>query len=82
MLPYTAMHHLIFDSTDEPAFVMTSANLPGEPMFTTPDEVVSSGFSDYSLVHDRRIINRVDDSVIRVVDGRPTFIRRWAWALS
>ncbi|MFQ5815420.1 MAG: carbamoyltransferase HypF [Candidatus Hydrothermarchaeaceae archaeon] len=76
MLPYTALHHLMFDCTEEKTFIMTSANLPGEPMFTSPDEVIASGFSDYSLVHDRRIVNRVDDSVIRVVDGRRTFIRR------
>jgi hydrogenase maturation protein HypF len=76
MLPYTALHHLMFDYTAERAFIMTSDNLPGEPMFTNPGEVVNSGYSDYSLVHNRRIVNRVDDSVIRVVDGRPAFIRR------
>lgn len=76
MLPYTALHHLMFDYTSEKAFIMTSANLPGEPMFTSIEEVISSGFADYSLVHDRRIVNRVDDSVIRVVDGGSAFIRR------
>ena len=76
MLPYSALHHLMFDFTELDAFVMTSANRPGEPMFTTSEEVVASGFSDYSLVHNRRIINRVDDTVIRVVAGRPSFIRR------
>jgi hydrogenase maturation protein HypF len=76
MLPYTALHHLMFGYAHEPAFIMTSANLPGEPMFTTPRDVIDSGFSDLSLVHNRRIINRVDDTVIREVDGRPSFIRR------
>jgi hydrogenase maturation protein HypF len=76
MLPYTALHHLMFDYTHEPAFIMTSANLPGEPMFITSRSVIDSRFSDFSLVHNRRIINRVDDTVIREVDGRPSFIRR------
>ncbi len=66
----------MFNYTDADGFVMTSANLPGEPMFTEAEKVVASGFSDYCLVHNRRILNRVDDSVIRVVGGRPAFIRR------
>ncbi|GBE18990.1 carbamoyltransferase HypF [archaeon BMS3Abin16] len=76
MLPYTALHHMMFNYTDADGFVMTSANLPGEPMFTEAEEVVASSFSDYCLVHNRQILNRVDDSVIRVVGDRPAFIRR------
>ncbi len=76
MLPYSALHHLLFDRTTENAFVMTSCNLPGEPMFISHEEVLASGFSDYSLVHNRRIVNRVDDSVVRVVAGNSAFIRR------
>src|SRR3972149_12023544 len=45
MLPYTALHHMLFEHTSEEAFVMTSDNLPGEPMFISPLDVISSGFS-------------------------------------
>ncbi|MFQ6136228.1 MAG: carbamoyltransferase HypF [Candidatus Hydrothermarchaeales archaeon] len=76
MLPYSALHHILFSYTDEPAFIMTSANIPGEPMLITQEEITASNLSDYSLVHNRRIENRTDDSVIRIVDGREAFIRR------
>ncbi|MCZ7406641.1 MAG: Sua5/YciO/YrdC/YwlC family protein [Candidatus Methanoperedens sp.] len=29
MLPYSGLHHLLFHYSNEPAFVMTSANIPG-----------------------------------------------------
>jgi hydrogenase maturation protein HypF len=76
MLPYSGVHHLLFHYSKEPAFVMTSANAPGEPMAITPEAVLSLGYQDYSLVHNRRIRNRVDDSVVRVVSGSPCFLRR------
>jgi len=76
MLPYSGVHHLLFHYSREPAFVMTSANAPGEPMAITPEAVLSLGYQDYSLVHNRRIRNRVDDSVVRVVSGRASFLRR------
>ena len=76
MLPYTGVHHLLFHHSREPAFIMTSANVPGEPMAITREEVLSLGYQDYSLVHNRRIKNRVDDSVARVVAGRTAFLRR------
>jgi len=34
------------------------------------------GIADYFLLHNREIINRSDDSVIRVIDGTPAFTRR------
>ncbi len=76
MLPYTAVHHILFSHTKEPGFIMTSANIPGEPMLKSPDAVIASGIADASLVHDRVIGNRADDSVIRVVNGSLAFVRR------
>ncbi|MCX8176521.1 MAG: Sua5/YciO/YrdC/YwlC family protein, partial [Candidatus Bathyarchaeota archaeon] len=32
MLPYTGLHYMLFDDVKEPAFIMTSANPPSEPM--------------------------------------------------
>ena len=42
MLPYTGLHHLLFKYTLEEAYVMTSANMPGDPMliFQEPIELV------------------------------------------
>lgn len=75
MLPYSGVHYLLFHYSKEPAFVMTSANLPGEPMAIEDDEILALE-ADYSLIHDRQIKNRCDDSVVRMVDGSPTFLRR------
>ena len=35
-----------------------------------------AGIARYALVHDRRIANRVDDSVVRVMDGKSRVLRR------
>lgn len=78
MLPYTGLHHLLFKYTDEKAYVMTSANMPGNPMLINNDEITSKleDIADYYLLHDRIILNRCDDSVIRFRNGLPGFIRR------
>ncbi|MDO9096731.1 MAG: carbamoyltransferase HypF, partial [Candidatus Methanoperedens sp.] len=75
MLPYTGMHHLLFHYSNQPAFVMTSANIPGEPMAIDNDEVLSLD-ADFSLVHNRIIKNRCDDSVVKLVNDNTCFIRR------
>jgi hydrogenase maturation protein HypF len=75
MLPYSGVHYLLFHYSSQPAFVMTSANLPGEPM-TIDDEDILALRADYSLIHNRAIKNRCDDSVLKLVDGKPTFLRR------
>jgi len=77
MLPYAGLHHLLFDHLEGP-LVMTSANLPGLPMATTTADIVSDldGVVDGALVHDREIVQRCDDSVVRIVDGQRQFIRR------
>jgi len=71
MTPYTGFHHLLFKGIDEP-LIMTSANLPSEPMVKDNEEALKrlKGIADYYLVHDRRILNRCDDSVLRYNDGR------------
>lgn len=78
MLPYSGIHHLILRYGREPAYVMTSANLPGLPMLTENAEALARlrDAVDYLLLHDRAIVNRCDDSVVKVVDGRPSFLRR------
>lgn len=74
MLPYSGMHHLLFHYSNQPAFVMTSANVPGEPMAIDNEEILSLD-ADFSLLHNRKIKNRCDDSVIKLVNNDVSFIR-------
>jgi hydrogenase maturation protein HypF len=78
MLPYTGLHYMLFDEVDEPAFVMTSANPPNQPIVTDNQEALKmlAGTVDYFLFHNRRIAYRCDDSVIRMHRERKVFIRR------
>jgi len=75
MLPYSGLHYLLFDIVDQP-IIMTSANVPGEPMIIENGDALSNlkDKADYFLIHDRRIANRCDDSVMRILD-EPAFIR-------
>ncbi|WP_407377832.1 carbamoyltransferase HypF [Methanobrevibacter sp.] len=75
MLPYSPMHYLLFDESSIDTYVMTSANTPGEPMMIKNEDIIN-GVNDYSLVHNRRILNRCDDSVIRFRNNALSFIRR------
>lgn len=72
MLPYSPLHFLLFNYTSLDFFVMTSANMPGDPMIVQNSSAFSSLDVDYFLCHNLKIYNRCDDSVIR--DGK--FIRR------
>ena len=76
-LPYSPLHYLLLNDYKKP-LVMTSANLSDEPIAKDNEEAFEklSVFTDYILVHNRRIKNRVDDSVVRVVDKKISFIRR------
>ncbi|HYJ86417.1 MAG TPA: carbamoyltransferase HypF, partial [Pyrinomonadaceae bacterium] len=77
MLPYTPLHLLITRQMDRP-LVMTSGNISDEPQVTSLDSARTGlrGIADAMLMHDREIANRIDDSVVRIVAGRPSVIRR------
>ncbi len=64
MLPYTGLHHTLFDSMGVDTLVMTSANIPGEPMIIDDKKVFELDL-DLFLLHNRRIAQRIDDSLIR-----------------
>jgi len=78
MLPYSAMHYMLFDLISDAAFVMTSANPANQPIVKDNDDAlrVLGGTVDYFLFHNRKIAQRCDDSVTRVHGSRNTFIRR------
>ena len=77
MLPYTPLHHLLLAELGFPV-VATSGNRSDEPIVTDELEAVSrlDGIADRFLVHDRPIVRAIDDSVVRVVAGRPMVLRR------
>jgi hydrogenase maturation protein HypF len=76
-LPYSPLHHLLLGEAGRP-LVMTSGNLSEEPIaFLNPEARVRLGaIADLFLVHDREIETRADDSVARLVAGRPLIMRR------
>ncbi|MCK4433844.1 carbamoyltransferase HypF [Candidatus Bathyarchaeota archaeon] len=78
MLPYTGLHYMLFDRVDEPAFVMTSANPPNQPIIKENHEALRRLHDtvDYFLFHDRQIAHRCDDSVIRLHRSHQVFLRR------
>lgn len=77
MLPYSPLHQLLLAHWDRP-LVMTSANLSEEPQCidNTDAAMRLRGLADYLLLNDRDIVNRVDDSVVRVMGHRPRILRR------
>ena len=77
MLPYTPLHHLLMAKLDFPV-VATSGNLSEEPMAIDEQEALErlGGIADAFLVHDRPILRHVDDSIVRIVNGRELVLRR------
>ena len=75
-LPYTPLQQLLIKACGP--LIMTSANLSDQPIIRE-DEVMLSLNSPYLngvLYNMRRIVRSVDDSVAKVIDGKPQLIRR------
>ena len=73
MLPYTPLHYLLLDDID--LIVATSSNRKDAPIMKDENEGIDD-LCDYILTHDRPIHMRADDSVMKMVDDRPLFLRR------
>ncbi|MBU0661747.1 carbamoyltransferase HypF, partial [Patescibacteria group bacterium] len=77
MLPYSPLHHLLLDGLIK-ALVMTSGNVSDEPIAYKNEEAFErlSRIADYFLFHNREIHMRCDDSVTRIIEGKPYILRR------
>lgn len=75
MLPYSPLHYLLLDDTP---LVMTSGNLSDEPIITDNDDALDklAPIADAFLLHDREIHVPCDDSVLRVIAGHESPVRR------
>lgn len=82
MLPYSPLHHLLLAdwAVHRPGvpLVMTSGNRSDEPQCTDNSDAARrlEQIADYWLLHNREIVNRLDDSVVRVDVQQPRFLRR------
>ncbi|UJB45516.1 carbamoyltransferase HypF [Streptomyces sp. A1-5] len=82
MLPYTPLHHLLFGLPGDPQgprlLVMTSGNVSGDPLVTDDADALVrlTHLADAWLAHDRAIQVPCDDSVVRISDGAPLYVRR------
>ena len=78
MLPYMPVHYLLFKSLKTPAVVLTSGNLSDEPIICDDHmaEKQLLSVADSFLSYNRQILNRADDSVIRIINRETTIFRR------
>src|SRR5262249_42652708 len=78
MLPYTPVHHLLFDRVRDRPLVMTSGNRSEEPIATDNGDALDrlAEIADLFLVHDRAIHVRCDDSVVEPGVNGPRIVRR------
>lgn len=76
MLPYSPLHHLLLDGFGRP-LIATSGNVSGEPVLTdnAQAEARLGRTAQAYLHHDRPIARPADDSVVRVIAGKPRWLR-------
>jgi hydrogenase maturation protein HypF len=82
MLPYSPLHHLLFNSYQGIpalyALVATSGNRQNEPICIDQQQAFTRllGVADYFLSHDRPILRPLDDSIVRLISDKITVLRR------
>jgi hydrogenase maturation protein HypF len=76
MLPYSPLHHLLLTELATP-LIATSANISGEPVLTDNTEVEQrlGHVAEAFLHHNRPIVRPADDSVFRMIAGKPRPLR-------
>ena len=68
MLPANPLQHLLLQEMQKP-LVMTSGNAKGKPPALSNAQALEElqGIADFWLMHDRDIVQRADDSVVRFI---------------
>ncbi|MHA1976757.1 MAG: carbamoyltransferase HypF, partial [Candidatus Hodarchaeales archaeon] len=68
LFPYAGIHVTLLEKIDDPALVMTSGNPSNMPILIENEQIQRelSDVVDYFLLHDRKIYQRIDDSVLRL----------------
>ncbi len=77
MLACTPLHHLLLHSFGFPV-VATSGNRQNEPICIDDSQACTrlAGIADYFLTHNRPILRPLDDSIVRLINGKITMLRR------
>ncbi len=79
MLPYTPLHYILLEHKNCPAaLVMSSGNVSGDPICTSNEDALKrlESIADFFLLHNRDIVTRVDDSVVKIIDHKSIVFRR------
>lgn len=78
ILPYMPIHYLLFSRLETQAVVLTSGNISDEPLIK--DDNLAREYllpiTGAILSYNREIVNRADDSVIRIIGSGNSLIRR------
>nr|NMN91092.1 hydrogenase maturation protein HypF [Brenneria salicis ATCC 15712 = DSM 30166]RBP66590.1 hydrogenase maturation protein HypF [Brenneria salicis ATCC 15712 = DSM 30166] len=77
MLPANPLQHLLLAQVARP-LVMTSGNAGGKPPALTNAQAMTQlvGIADRWLMHNREIVQRADDSLVRLHKNRAEMLRR------
>lgn len=77
MLPANPLQHLLLQQVARP-LVMTSGNGSGKPPALSHQQALSalSEIADHWLLHDREIVQRADDSLVRLTPDGAEMLRR------
>jgi len=78
MLPTTPLHVELIREAEYPALVMTSGNVTDEPICRGNREARTrlGRIADLWLLHDRDVVHRIDDSVVRAMPQGHVVARR------
>ena len=78
MLPYSGIHYLLFDYIGKKPLVYTSGNASNIPMGIDNQKIFDQlqNLADFFLLHNRKIFQRADDSVLRIHEDKVKLIRR------
>lgn len=78
MLPYMPFHYLLFEKLKTKALIYTSGNISDEPIVIDNNKAINvfSLLTDSILTYNREIYNRLDDSVVTIVNNKERIIRR------